>query len=73
MTIDSFIRVFAGLMILLSLGLGVAGSPLFHHQNWLWFTAFVGANLFQSGLTGFCPLAIILKKAGLKPGGFYVK
>lgn len=72
MTIDSFVRFFAGTMILLSLGLGVTGSPLFHHTNWLWFTAFVGVNLLQSALTGFCPLAIILKKIGLKPGGFYV-
>ena len=39
-----------------------------HSPNWLWFTAFVGANLFQASFTGFCPLAIILKRVGLKPG-----
>jgi len=37
--------------------------------SWLWFTAFVGANLFQSGITRFCPMDIMLKKAGVQPGG----
>ncbi|WP_457673677.1 YgaP family membrane protein [Thiolapillus sp.] len=41
------------------------------HQNRLWFTAFVGANLFQSAFTGFCPLAMILKKLGAKPAGVF--
>jgi hypothetical protein len=39
-----------------------------HSINWLWVTAFVGANMFQASLTGFCPLAKILKAAGAKPG-----
>lgn len=68
MSIEKIVLAFAGLAILLSLALGVQASPIFHHQYWLWFTAFVGANLFQSAFTGFCPLALILKKMGAKPG-----
>ncbi len=63
MTIDRFVMAFAGTVILLSLVLSQV-----HSVNWLWFTAFVGANILQSAFTGFCPLAIILKKAGIKPG-----
>jgi Protein of unknown function (DUF2892) len=63
MTIDRIVFAVAGSFILTSLLLAH-----FHSQNWLWFTAFVGANLFQSAFTGFCPLALILKKLGLKPG-----
>jgi hypothetical protein len=66
MTLNQFIRVFAGAFVLLSLALGVEASPLFVNQNWLWFTAFVGANLFQSGFTKFCPLEAALKKLGVK-------
>jgi hypothetical protein len=66
MTTDRMIRIFAGAFVLLSLALGVEGSPLFHNANWLWFTAFVGANLFQSGFTRFCPLEIVLKKLGVR-------
>ncbi len=68
MSIDRVVFAVAGLFILLSLGLGAQGSPIFHHENWLWFTAFVGANLLQSAFTGFCPMVIILKLFGLKPG-----
>ncbi|MFW2373213.1 MAG: DUF2892 domain-containing protein [Gammaproteobacteria bacterium] len=63
MTIDRFVMAFAGVMILLSLAL----SQL-HSAYWLWFTAFVGANILQSAFTGFCPLAAILKRLGVKPG-----
>ena len=66
MTIEKTIRIFAGAVVLVSLGLGAAASPLFHSANWLWLTAFVGANLFQSGFTGFCPLETILTRIGLK-------
>ncbi|PPD41262.1 MAG: sulfurtransferase [Methylobacter sp.] len=66
MTIERIVRMVAGIFILLSLSLGVEGSPLFHHQNWLWFTAFVGFNLLQSSFTQFCPLEMILKKLGVK-------
>ena len=52
MTVDNFVHVFAGTFVLLSLALGVQASPLFHSSYWLWFTAFVGANLLQSGFTG---------------------
>ena len=65
MTPERIVRIVAGLFVLLSLSLGIEGSPLFHSPNWLWFTAFVGANLFQSGFTQFCPLEMILKKLGV--------
>lgn len=63
MSIDRFVFAFAGLFILISLGLSQI-----HHINWLWFTAFVGLNMFQAAFTGFCPLAKILKVVGIKPG-----
>ncbi|MGZ9031081.1 MAG: YgaP family membrane protein [Burkholderiaceae bacterium] len=66
MTIDRLIRVFAGTFILLSLALGVEGSPIFVSRWWLAFTAFVGFNLFQYGFTNFCPLGWMLKKAGVR-------
>jgi hypothetical protein len=66
MTVDKLIYRFAGTFILLTLALGVQASPIFHSSYWLWFTAFVGANLFQSSFTGFCPLGLILKKLGVK-------
>lgn len=67
-TTDRAIRIMAGSFILLSLGLGVEGSPLFVSPNFLWFTAFVGANLFQSGFTRFCPAESIMAKLGMKRG-----
>ena len=66
MTVDNWIRVIAGSFILISLALGVPASPLFHSAYWLWFTAFVGANLLQYGVTGFCPMVPILKKLGVR-------
>lgn len=66
MTVERAVRIFAGMFVLVSLVLGVEASPVFHSSNWLWFTAFVGANLFQSGFTGFCPLEMILKRIGLR-------
>jgi hypothetical protein len=66
MTTERIVRIVAGTFVLLSLALGVAGSPLFVNQNFLWFTAFVGANLLQSGFSCFCPLELILKKLGVK-------
>ena len=65
MTIDRLIRIFAGSFILLSLALGLEASPLFMSKWWLAFTAFVGANLLQYGLSNACPLGWILKKAGV--------
>ncbi|HEY0634133.1 MAG TPA: DUF2892 domain-containing protein [Gammaproteobacteria bacterium] len=69
MTIERVVRIIAGIFIMLSLLLGMQASPLFHNANWLWFTAFVGFNLFQSGITRFCPMDFFLKKAGLQSGG----
>ena len=66
MPVETMIRIFAGSFVLVSLALGVQASPLFHSSYWLWFTTFVGANLLQSGFTGFCPLGMILKKLGVK-------
>ncbi len=63
MSIDRVVLAFAGFVVLASLGLSII-----HHQNWLWLTAFVGINMFQAAFTGFCPLAMILKKIGLRPG-----
>jgi hypothetical protein len=65
MTVERLIRIFAGSFILISLALGVEGSPIFVSKWWLAFTAFVGANLLQFGLTNACPLGWILKKAGV--------
>jgi hypothetical protein len=65
MIITDWIHTIAGTFILLSLALGVQASPLFHSVNWLWFTAFVGANLFQFGISKFCPLGLILKALGV--------
>jgi hypothetical protein len=65
MTIERYVRIFAGSFILLSLALGVPGSPVFVATGWLWFTAFVGANLLQSAFTGFCPLTIPLERLGV--------
>lgn len=63
MTIDRVVLGFAGSMILISLILSQI-----HSVHWLWFTAFVGANLLQSSITGFCPLVKILKPLGVRPG-----
>jgi uncharacterized membrane protein len=61
------VMMFAGLFILLSLILAhVSGQVDLTKPSWLWFTAFVGFNLFQSSFTGFCPLAKILKALGVK-------
>ncbi len=66
MSIDRFVLRFAGAVVLVSLVLA-------HYvdANWLWLTAFVGANLLQSSFTGFCPLAIALKKLGVRPGNAF--
>jgi hypothetical protein len=68
MTVERYIRIFAGLFILLSLALGVDQSPVFVSHWALAFTAFVGLNLFQFGFTNFCPMGIILRKLGVPDG-----
>lgn len=66
MTLDRAVMAVAGSFILLSLLLAYV-----HSQHWLWFTAFVGINLLQSAFTGFCPMAMVLKKLGIKPGSAF--
>jgi hypothetical protein len=63
MNIDRMVFRIAGAMVLLSVALGVFVSP-----GWFWLTAFVGANLFQASFTGFCPLALVLKRIGVQAG-----
>ena len=65
MTVQRYIVVIAGFFIMLSLARGVQGSPLFVSQWALAFTAFVGVNLFQSGLTNWCLMGTILRKLGV--------
>ncbi len=69
MTVERYIRILAGLFVMLSLALGVEASPIFVSPWFLAFTAFVGFNLFQSGFTGFCPPGILLRKLGVPEGG----
>lgn len=68
MTSWKLVRVIAGLLILLSLALGVPESPVFITKNWLFFTAFIGVNLFQSGITGWCLMENIMRKLGFSAG-----
>jgi hypothetical protein len=60
MTVERALLAFAGTMVLLSLVL-----TYFVHPNFVWFTAFVGANMLQSAFTGFCPAVFVMKKLGL--------
>jgi len=69
MTVERLIRIMAGFVVMLSLALGYHGSPIFVSEWFLALTAFAGFNLFQSGFTGFCPPAILLKKLGVPEGG----
>ncbi|MEF3193108.1 MAG: DUF2892 domain-containing protein [Halothiobacillaceae bacterium] len=67
MTTDRIVRIVAGFMILLSLALAhFSGQVDLSKLSWLWLTAFVGLNLFQSGFTRFCPLDTILEKMGVR-------
>jgi len=68
MTSWQIVRLVAGIFILLSLALGVPGSPAFVNQWWLAFTAFVGTGLLQSGLTRWCPMESFVRKLGARPG-----
>jgi hypothetical protein len=62
-TVDQWVLRVAGLFVLTSLALAQ-----FHSIYWLWFTAFVGANMLQASFTGFCPLAMILARLGVPAG-----
>ncbi len=66
MTIDRIVMAFAGTMILASLALYWLFGPW-----WLLLAAFVGANLLQAAFSGFCPLAMLLKRFGVKPGAAF--
>lgn len=63
MNIDKAVFAFAGLVVLIGLGLGYYVSPY-----WFLLVAFAGLNMFQAAFTGFCPAAIIFRKLGLSPG-----
>jgi len=69
MTTERLVRIAAGAFVLASLALGVEASPLYLSKHALWFTAFVGANLFQSGFTRFCPLESLLLRFGVPATG----
>lgn len=66
MSIDRAVMAFAGCVVLLSLALSV-----WHNPNWLWLTAFAGANMLQASFTGFCPAAMVFKRLGFKPGNAF--
>ncbi|MBN9032130.1 MAG: sulfurtransferase [Rhizobiales bacterium 63-7] len=66
MTIDRAVMMFAGFMVLLSLALGVYVSPW-----WYLLNAFVGLNLMQASVTGFCPAAIAFRKFGVRAGSAF--
>ena len=66
MTVNRIVRIVAGFFVMLSLALAhFTGQVDLSKMSWLWFTCFVGLNLFQSGFTTFCPLDTILKKFGV--------
>ncbi|MBC3920473.1 DUF2892 domain-containing protein [Undibacterium sp. CY18W] len=68
MTSWQIVRIVAGCFILLSLALGIPDSPLFVNQWWLGFTAFVGINLLQSGISKWCLMESILRRLGIRSG-----
>lgn len=63
MNVDRIVLGFAGTVVLVGIALAHFVAPA-----WIWLSVFVGANLLQSAFTGFCPLAMLLRKLGLKPG-----
>ncbi len=66
MNIDRAVFLFAGIVVLLSVGLGY-----YIHHYWYLLTAFVGLNLIQASFTGFCPAAMIFKAMGMAPGNAF--
>jgi hypothetical protein len=68
MTSWQIVHMFAGTMIVLSLALGIPGSPIFMSSWWLALAAFVGANLMQTAFTRWCPLEIMLRRLGVQGG-----
>lgn len=65
-TVEQWVFRIAGIFVLVSLLLAH-----FHNPYWLWFTAFVGANMLQASFTGFCPLAMVLEKLGIRTGAAF--
>lgn len=65
MTIARMRSIIAGFLVLSSLALGVQASPVYESVHWLWLSAFVGINLFQSGITSWCLMDKILAKLGV--------
>ena len=63
MTLDRAVMMLAGTMVLLSVALAQ-----WAHPGWIWLTVFVGANLFQASITGFCPAAMVFRRLGVQPG-----
>lgn len=63
MSLDRAVMMFAGFMVLLSLALA-----RWVHPGWLWLTVFVGLNLLQASITGFCPAAMLFRRLGVRPG-----
>ncbi|MEW6681420.1 MAG: DUF2892 domain-containing protein [Nitrospirota bacterium] len=61
--INAWLRAIAGTVVLASVGLSVVHDP-----RWLWLTAFVGLNLLQSSVSGWCPMMAVLRKAGVREG-----
>lgn len=61
--VNTWLRGIAGTVVVASVGLSVVHDP-----RWLWLTAFVGLNLLQSSVTGWCPMMTVLRKAGVKDG-----
>jgi len=66
MTLDRAVMLFAGGMVVLSVGLSAFASPMF-----LWFTLFIGVNMMQAAVTGFCPAAMLFKAMGVRPGSVF--
>jgi len=67
MTVERIIHIVAGFFIMLSVVLSsIYNGTVLTEPTWLWFTLFVGVNLFQSGFSQWCLMSILLKKAGLK-------
>jgi hypothetical protein len=66
MTLDRAVMMFAGLIVLVSVAL-----THWVHPAWVWLTVFVGLNLIQASMTGFCPAAMVFRRLGVKPGSAF--
>lgn len=66
MTLDRAVMMFAGMMVLVSVALAH-----WVHPAWMWLTVFVGLNLLQASITGFCPAAILFRRLGVRPGAAF--